>query len=233
MGAPFTGRNRVAAHTMFNTLLGTIGAESLPVSNLRETSAWAVLDQIGVDMILNQLSTGRLPAEVALLYEVPILYFRSWMRERLTPEEIDEAREAAAEALQVKALLTLSARLHSPAEASQAKALSDRFAKISEALSPKNWSPARIEAPGSVPSVSITFNMPGVAPGGKPDKHIEASVDAHASTETSGVESAALQAGLSPGPDLFQKTREAMDLLDRTDPWTAVGPRRAMSEGLE
>lgn len=154
--------DKTAPHTMFRALLGASGVEALPDVDRAYWSSEQILDEIGVQVISEQLATGRLPAEVALLYEVPVLHFRRWMRDRLSPEEVDEIRSAAAESLQVKAMLTLSAHLKNPAEAAQAKALSDRFAKVSEALSPNEWNPQRVRAPEDMPSITIVMN--GVGP---------------------------------------------------------------------
>lgn len=159
---PEARQDKTAPHTMFRALLGATGAEALPDVDRDYWSSALILDEIGTRTISEQLATGRLPAEVALLYEVPILHFRRWMRDRIAPEELDEIRSAAAESLQVKAMLTLSAHLKNPAEAAQAKALSDRFARVSEALSPNEWNPQRVRTPEDMPSITIVMN--GVGP---------------------------------------------------------------------
>lgn len=210
-------RNAAAPHTLYNTLLGHSGAEALPTVDQTVGSSYATLDVVGVQIIAEQLATGRLPVEVALLYEVPILHFRRWMRDRISDDLLIEIRSAAAESLQVKALLTLSARLDNPAAASQAKALSERMARISEALSPKDWNPARVEAPDDVPSVTIIMRGLGVDTGrGKVIDHDSRLSSPEVHDATGG-------ATTPSGPP-----------LPNTDPWNTVSAVvRRMSEGLD
>lgn len=153
---------KIAPNAMFNTLLGARGAEELAVTVGNDAAVFQTLDIVGRDMIMEQLATGRLPAEVALMYQVPILSFRRWMADRITDIEMDAVREAAAESLQLKALLTLSADLQNPAQASQAKALSERMARISESLDPKGWNPNHAEPRTVLPSITIAFNGLGI-----------------------------------------------------------------------
>ena len=206
--------------TLYNTLLSAQGAEALPTVDQTVGSSFAVLDVIGAQVIAEQLATGRLPAEVALLYEVPILHFRRWMRERYDKDALEEIRQAAAESLQVKAMLTLSARLDNPAAASQAKALSDRMAKVSEALSPRDWNPTRIEDSRSVPSVTIIMRGLGVDTQEKPviDAEIVPCSPVGYASEGSRQDSP-----LPPPP-----------LLPAVDPWSLIRTSaRSMSEGLD
>lgn len=231
-----------APHTLYSTLLGARGAEALPVPDRSYLATAQILDGIGVEMIASQLSTGRLPNEVALLYEVPILHMRRWMRERMDETLIDEIREAAAESLQVKAILTLSAQLKNPAEASQAKALSERFARISEALSPRDWNPARVEAPGQVPSVSISINLPETTPAGMT---IDAETSQHTAPDNRGL-SYSPEAGINyevsdagtsslafRGRDVNPGPSPTEQLLAARDPYLALGlDRRAALEDV-
>lgn len=233
----------VSPHTMYATLLGARGAEALPVPDRSYLATAQILDEIGVDMIASQLSTGRLPAEVSLLYEVPILHMRRWMQERMDETLIDEIKRAAAESLQVKSILTLSAHLKNPAEASQAKALSERFAKIAEALSPKDWNPARVEAPGQTPAVSISINMPETAgvtidhqPNGAETQHL--SHDPLADTQGYGINYEVSDAGTSSlafeggdTPSLPPSPTE--QLLNDRDPYLALNlDRRAALDDI-
>lgn len=233
----------VSPHVMFETLLGASGAEALPTHSQSKAESFRALDAIGVQLICEQLATGRLPVEVALLYEIPILHFRAWMKLRITDDMLQEVRSAAAEALQVKSMLTLSANLHSPAAASQAKSLSDRFAKIAEALAPDEWSPSKIVPPSALPSVSITFN--GLTIASQPQGvTIEGALGEACSPELrDGGESGSLQGGFPPVAPLqddsplarFSAEELAHNLLSRVDPYTspyAFGERH-MSEGLD
>lgn len=154
-------RAAAAPHVMYSTLLGATGANAIPALLATDASVFAMLDGIGVREITEQLATGRLPNEVALYYGLPIMPFRRWLEARIPAEVMDQVRDAAAESLQVKAMLTLTAKLKNPAEASQAKALSERLAKQAEALAPKNWSPSHVSPEKSQPSVTITFQGVG------------------------------------------------------------------------
>lgn len=229
-----------APHTLYSTLLGARGAEALPVPDRSYLATAQILDEIGVDMIASQLSTGRLPVEVALLYEVPILHMRRWMQERMDETLMDEIKQAAAEALQVKSILTLSAHLKNPAEASQAKALSERFAKIAEALAPKDWNPARVEAPGSIPSVSISINLPETTPAGMT---IDAEAQHHspqplADTSRYGINYEVSDAGTSSlafegGRQSSLPPSPTEQLLASRDPYMALGlDRRAALDNV-
>ncbi|MFV0512478.1 MAG: hypothetical protein ACK5MY_02410 [Jhaorihella sp.] len=229
-------RKIAAAHTMYNTLLGASGAEALPTVDQALGSSFATLDIVGPQVIAEQLATGRLPVEVALLYEVPILHFRAWMRKRIPDELLDEIRSAAAEALQVKAMLTLSARLANPAEASQAKALSERMARISEALAPKDWNPARVEAPQDMPSVTIVMQGMGV------DTRTGPVIDGtsrSAATDRASGGGVDLQGSPPPSsekaPLVDSSPENALAKISGgVDPWAAMRHlTRMMSEGLD
>lgn len=234
-----TFRRPIAPHTMFETLLGSSGAEALPTNQQVKGESFRALDAIGVQLISEQLATGRLPVEVALLYEVPILHFREWMRMRITDDALQEIRAAAAEALQVKSMLTLSANLSTPAAASQAKSLSDRFAKIAEALAPDEWSPTKIVPPSAIPSISITFNGMALASSESSAIVDIAPNEACSFEPRDGLEDATLQGALQPIAPIplapFSASEMMSAMLDRVDPYSAYfqpGVRR-MSEGLD
>lgn len=149
---------QVGRHAQYSALLTAVGANALPSLHDPQSSVFTTLDSIGKQEISEQLALGRLATEVALDYEIPVLHFRAWMRERMTDDEMAEIRSAAAESLQVKATLVLSAELKNPAEASQAKALSERFAKQAESLDPKAWSAGHITPERTLPVINISFS---------------------------------------------------------------------------
>lgn len=234
-----TFRRPIAPHTMFETLLGSSGAEALPTNQQVKGESFRALDAIGVQLISEQLATGRLPVEVALLYEVPILHFREWMRMRITDDALQEIRAAAAEALQVKSMLTLSANLSTPAAASQAKSLSDRFAKIAEALAPDEWSPSKITPPSAIPSISITFNGMSLAASASSAIVDVAPGEACSLEPCGGPEDATLQGAFQSAAsnllEPFSAEEMVVDMLSRVDPYSAPFPpgSRRMSGGLD
>ncbi len=151
---------QVGKHAQYAALLTAQAAHAIGHLSSPRAQVFTILDNIGVQEIAEQIALGRLPNEVALAYDVPVLHFRAWLRERVTEEHMELVRAAAAESLQVKSVLVLSAELKSPAEASQAKALSERFAKQAESLDPRAWSAAHMAPERAMPTINIVFGTP-------------------------------------------------------------------------
>jgi hypothetical protein len=164
---------RPASHTLYSALLSAAGAEAIPTIRMDKHAVFRLLNNVGKAMVLEQIATGQLPNEVALHYGVPILVFREWLEQNVQEAEMMAARVACAESLQLKATLVLSADLKNPAEASQAKALAERFSEQAKSIDPKGWSPAHLQPQATRPIVNITFTQPD----GRVDMVIEGTVE--------------------------------------------------------
>lgn len=170
MAAPTPAR---ASHTLYAALLSSAGAEAIPTIRMDKQAVFQLLSNVGKTMVLEQIATGQLPNEVALHYGVPILVFREWLDQNVQEAEMVAARVACAESLQLKATLVLSANLKNPAEASQAKALAERFSEQAKAIDAKGWSPAHLQPQTTRPVVNITFTQPD----GRVDMIIDGTVE--------------------------------------------------------
>lgn len=127
-----------------------------------------LLDNIGEDVVLETVASGRLPAEIALSNRIPLMVFREWFEERVNTDRLKVAARSHAEVAVLKSTLSLSAAPDSPADAAVQKELSARYAWIAERMDPERWGPPQ-KKDAAPPSVNIVFNMgksaKAVAPG--------------------------------------------------------------------
>jgi len=125
----------------------------------RSPEEWlAVLDEIGVEAVLETVASGRLPVEIALSNRIPMMLFREWFERAVDPERLKTAMRSHAEIAVLKSQLSLAAAPETPAEAAVQKELSVRYAWVAERLHAEKWGPPqkKTEAP---PVVNIVFNM--------------------------------------------------------------------------
>jgi hypothetical protein len=140
--------------------------DHLPVHNhASRVASFAKLDEVGESVILELIASGRLPNEIAIEYEVPVLHLREWMNKNIDPADLNDARQAAAESFVLKSVLPLTVTFESPGEAAMAKELALRMWEIAGRMDPDRWGNNKAVGAGA-PAVTLVFE--GVSSDGAP-----------------------------------------------------------------
>jgi len=119
----------------------------------------AALDALGADKILDFVSHGRLPVELALANRIPPMVLQEWIEDNITPEQMERAKRNCAEVCVLKSTLCLTASPETPQDGVQQRALAEQYAGIAEKMDPERWGPPRKAEPPP-PSVVLNFNIP-------------------------------------------------------------------------
>lgn len=135
-------------------------AGDFDVVDMTREEAFALLDRHGLQAVVGMLTNGNLPVHVARTLGVPPMLFNDWLEERLTDEERNTVWRIAAEAMQNKSLLVLTRDTNSQAEAMLARAMSDRFAAMAEAIDPERWKSKPTEREVAPPPITIIMEPP-------------------------------------------------------------------------
>jgi len=110
-----------------------------PVAPGDKARVYAMLDEIGADAILEHIASGFLPVELAVANKFPLLTLQDWLTERVEPERLVRAVSTCAEVFMVKAMLPLTVKPGSNAEAIVNTRLSEVMMKVAEKLDPTKW----------------------------------------------------------------------------------------------
>lgn len=131
-----------------------------------ETYWFARFDAIGPHAVLEHIAAGRLPIEIAVENEFPLILFKRWMDKAIDPAQLQEAFSIKAEWMLVKANVMLAEMTPAnPAEATIMKTAADRMQWLAERLDSKRWGPPGKSAERP-PAVVIEMNLGDLASGG-------------------------------------------------------------------
>lgn len=141
----------------FRSLLPLASFNSFQSHNVSKEEAYALLDEIGVDNIIEVISNGTLPTHLANDLGIPQMEFRAWSSKNISADLAKAATDSCAEALQLKSMLAAMTTTSSNAEASIIKLLSTRLAEVAAQLSPDQWNQApKVEQVDQIQPLTIT-----------------------------------------------------------------------------
>lgn len=124
---------------------------------------FGILDSYGQDSLLEFIAEGNLPVEWAAANEIPPLFLREWILERVDPKRLQIALESFAEFCAVRSTLVLEILPESPHEAAVQKSMSEAWRWKAERTNPKQWMPPKGTGV-ALPAVNIQLNLGGVKP---------------------------------------------------------------------
>lgn len=132
----------------------------------------ALLAQLGAEAVLELISAGMIPEEIALTFHVRIQLFNEWVLKNITQEKLHEAKKSAAALYRARAVRVVEeAKTKSTtmkaAEVSYIKLMAEVYTDMSKAMDPAEWNP-RPSGGGEDAPLSVTFNMMGGGVGGDP-----------------------------------------------------------------
>lgn len=132
------------------------------------------LDATGVPAFLTMMSSGHLPAVIALQNGIPLLWFEEWFELRVDKNLLRRAKHACAQVASARSAAVLKGTPINPAAAILQKSLSERLAWQAERLDPEHWGVQKTQGPSQVP-ITIRINL--TAPKRDPSKSDQTVID--------------------------------------------------------
>lgn len=128
-------------------------------SGATRQQTYAHLDMLGEDQVLEYISRGRLPNELAIDTRLPIVFVNDWIADRVDAKRLERAYQGYAQSCILKANLALSVQPENPQEAQVIRAMSEHMVWVAERSDPSRWGPPRKAEPPP-PTVNLVFNIP-------------------------------------------------------------------------
>lgn len=110
-----------------------------PVKGAERQRVFEILDGIGPDAILEHIASGFMLVELAVANNLPLMAMQDWLREKVDPERLVQAEKSCAEVFMVKAMLPLTVKPSSQAEAAVNTRLSEVMMRMAEKIDPSRW----------------------------------------------------------------------------------------------
>lgn len=110
-----------------------------PVKGAERARVYEILDGIGPDTILEHMASGFMLVELAVANNLPLMAMHDWLREKVDPERLIQAEKSCAEVFMVKAMLPLTVKPSSQAEAAVNTKLSEVMMRMAEKIDPARW----------------------------------------------------------------------------------------------
>lgn len=124
----------------------------------------AYMDNIGLEVMLEEIARGNMPNTLALRYKVPIIKFRNWLDSRVTDKsKLERAIQLCAESMVVKSHMVLERDADDTVQAAQMRQFSKRIAEIAQSLAPADWGPKKPEDSSPVGQQAVIINIGGGA----------------------------------------------------------------------
>ena len=147
----------VSQERFYGAVLGLKAA--FPTKLMDNNTAWAKLNAVGVDVVLEHIANGRLFTEIAAAFGVPQMAFRRWVEATIPPKDLELATRCMADAFVARAVYVMSASHGSPEEQRSAKRISDILLNSAACASPDTWMAARISGNRDVTQAAVTINV--------------------------------------------------------------------------
>lgn len=116
------------------------------------------LDATGARQFLTMVASGFLPAEIALVNGIPLLYFEEWFEVACDKNELRRALKSCAQLSVSRSKAVLKGTPLNQGEAILRKSLSERLAWQAERVDPERWGTSKAPT-APPPPISITMNM--------------------------------------------------------------------------
>lgn len=139
--------------------------EATPRVNAHRTAAYylQLMEQVGIDAILEEYAGGVLPVEIAASRSWPIMVFTMWMEDKADPEMLARAKRMCAQSLAARGMNILTMPRRDASDASLMTAYSRQAQNAAAKLDPDSWGTAE-GTPFGGGAVAFVLNINSDAP---------------------------------------------------------------------